>query len=780
MFKWILGLLVGCSTLAVLPTIPSKLVLLGLLASSIVSLLLSRWTEKPLLQAFLLLFSGFWFGLGWSLTHASWRLSAQIPTPENNSVHIIEAVIDSIPAIYPEYCQFQVKIEQPTRPKLNNKQIQLKDYSGQCDYRLGDKWLMQVKLKPIYGPVNENGFDYELFVFQNALDGKGYVKNSELLALANPYSINGLRQILFEKLEPYNNSGLLQALVIGEKSGIPHQDKSLLRQLGLSHLIAISGLHISIMAGLGYWFIYQFLGLSLLIMRKNFLEPYRVALIASCLVATLYSALADFSIPTVRALIMWCCVALLAMNQRQGALLSGLKLALFMILLIDPLSVLSPGFWMSFTAVAVISFMLVGRVKHQVQGLKRWREAVHQLIKLQFGITLILVLPSLLIFGEANFSGLLVNIFAIPTFSVLLLPAIILAVILSLMGSDWLLQTIDNLISTTLEWARDSLAPMSHFLKLDGYFEPWLLVCLFMTGLLLLLPLGRLRAPLLPLTCLLVLQGFIPNYQSKPSVIVFDVSHGLAVLLTDGEHHILYDTGYATNEGSAFESYIYPSLKKLGIHHLDALILSHKDNDHSGGVKKVMAQLPVKKLVAGHWSKNTGSSDKVAVCETGYSQTIGTFHIKVMHPDNSNEGTNNNSCVISVKSAVPMYDFSLLLTGDIEKETEYRLAESLGKQLESNILIAPHHGSNSSSTYPFIKMVNPELVIYSTERYSRYRLPHHKVIRRYSDFGIEQLHTGCLGQITINLSDNSYKFERQNQPIWRKRSCTVEQLSHIQ
>ncbi|PXF62802.1 DNA internalization-related competence protein ComEC/Rec2 [Kangiella spongicola] len=780
MFKWILGLLVGCSALAILPTIPPKLVWLGLLASSIASLLLSRRTEKPLLQAFLLLFSGFLFGLGWSLTHASWRLSAQIPAPENNSVHIIEAVIDSLPVIYPEYCQFRIKVEQTDSEALLNKQLLLKDYSSQCEYQLGDKWLIQVKLKPIYGPVNQAGFDYERYIFQQGLDGKGYIKSSSLLEPANTYSISSLRQTLFEKLKPYTNSGLLQALVIGEKSGIPLADKELLRQLGLSHLVAISGLHISIMAGLGFWLLYQCLGFSVLITRKKFLEPYRIALLASCLVAALYSALADFSIPTVRALIMWCCVALLAMSQRQGALLSGLKLALFIILLIDPLSVLSPGFWMSFTAVVVISFMLVGRVKQQVQGLKRWRDALYQLIKLQIGITLLLVLPSLLIFGEANFSGLLVNIVVIPVFSVLLLPAIILAVVLSLMGSDWLLHIIDNFMSKCLAWARDSLEPMSHFLKLDGYFEPWLLISLFVVGLLLLLPLGRLRAPLLPLACLFVLQGFVPNYSQQPRAIVFDVSHGLAVLLTDGKHHILYDTGYAANEGSAFESYIYPSLKKLGIHHLDALILSHKDNDHSGGAKDVVTKLPVKELVVGHWSQSSWFSGKAAVCETGYSQTIGTFHIKAIYPNSSSDGTNNDSCVISVKSADLKHSFSLLLTGDIEKEAEYELAERLGKQLESNILIAPHHGSNSSSTYPFLKMVNPQETIYSTERYSRYRLPHHKVIRRYSDFGIKQLHTGCLGQITINLADNHHSYERHNQRIWRKQACSVDTLKHIQ
>ncbi|GAA0212054.1 ComEC family protein [Kangiella japonica] len=776
MFKWIFGLMVGCSSLMFLPTLPSKLVLFGLLAISFAFLYLLKRADKPLLQAFLLLFSGFIFGLGWSLTHASWRLSAQIPAPENNSVHIIEAVIDSLPAIYPEYCQFRAKVNQSDSKKLQNKQLLLKDYSRQCAYRLGDKWSMQVKLKPIYGPVNQGGFDYERYIFQSGLDGKGYIKSSEFLEPSYPYSINRLRQTLFEKLQPYTNYGLLQALVIGEKSGIPNQEKVLLRQLGLSHLIAISGLHISIIAGLGFWLVYKLLGFIVRVTRLSVIEPYRCSLLMSCALAAIYCALADFSLPTVRALIMWCCVALLAVNQRQGALLSGLKLALFLILLVDPLSVLSPGFWMSFTAVAVISFMLVGRVKHQTQGLKRWQGTFFQLFKLQFGITFVLILPSLLIFGEANLSGLLVNIVVIPVFSVLLLPAIILAVMLSLVSLDWLLLFIDGFITHTLEWAHNSLEPMSSLLLLDGYFEPWLLISLFIIFLLLLLPLGRLRIPLLPLACLLMLQGFIPNYQKQPKAIVFDVSHGLAILLTDGQHHILYDTGYATSEGSAFESYIYPSLKKLGVNHLDALILSHKDNDHSGGVAKVATLIAVKQLIVGRWAQNTWGSENTQVCESGFAQEIGAFRISATYPDSSNEGSNNDSCVIMAQSSDPALDFSLLLTGDIEKEAEYILAERLGKQLQSSILIAPHHGSNSSSTYPFLKMVDPKLTIYSTERYSRYRLPHHKVIKRYHDFGIAQIHTGCLGQITIDLIHNSYIYERQNQHIWRKQSCTIDKL----
>ncbi|GAA4354733.1 DNA internalization-related competence protein ComEC/Rec2 [Kangiella marina] len=714
------------------------------------------------------------FGLGWSSTHASWRLSQQTPSPHNESVHIIEAEVNSLPAIYPEYCQFSVDIISSKTLELVDKELRLKDYSKECLYELGDKWSMTIKLKPIYGPVNEVGFDYEYYAFEQGFDGKGYVKSSVKIQSGTSIGINALRQHIYKELARFNNSGLFQALLIGEKSGISRHDKELLRQLGLSHLNAISGLHIAIIAGASFWLFFKFLAFSNRIMNRSRVEPLRPALIISAMTALLYAALADFSLPTVRATIMWCCVVLALLSQRQGAFLSGLQWALLVILLFDPLSVLSASFWMSFIAVCVISFMVSGRVARS-QGLG---SKLASLTKIQIGISTTLLLPSVYFFQQATLLGLFVNILVIPIFSLLILPAIILSVIAyMLLSISFPMEWLDKVISSLLGWGKD-LASILDNMIMAFSLPAWLVIGVFALTLLCLLPLGRLIYGFAALGVIIVCWHAVvpPHKTHEPKLVVFDVGHGLAALLTDGKHHILYDTGYGAAHNSAFNSYIQPYLLRNNIKQLDALILSHKDNDHSGGTQHILEQFKVQQLVAGRWALGKFHQREVELCQAGYLKTIGAFQLEVIHPNVSSTGDNNDSCVLKVKARQAEQDFSILMTGDIEKDTELDLAEHQTDKLRANLLLVPHHGSNSSSTYPFIKMVLPETAIYSTERYSRYHLPNQNVVRRYHTFDVKQLHTGCTGQITYFLTQDKADWSRNDAKIWRKKPCEMTEL----
>ena len=771
MFKWILGLLLGCCTLTTLATTLSAPCAVALITATLPTLYLQKHSKHPLLSVGIVLLSGFFMGLGWSSIHASWRLSQQIPSPENQSVHIIEAELKSLPAIYPEYCQFKVKVTKANSLRLLGKRLQLKDYHNNCHYQLGETWSMTVKLKPVQGPVNNAGFDYELYMFQQRLDGKGYVKSSQRLKPANNYSIASLRQTIFFELSHYSNAGLLQALLIGEKSAISQQDKATLQHLGLSHLIAISGLHISIVAGVGLLFSFKVSGWINRACRRNIIEPLRPAVVVGCLVALFYASLADFSLPTVRALIMWCCVSVSMLAQRQAALFSGIKVSLGVILLIDPLSVMSASFWMSYLAVAVISLVLAGRVMKQSGILV----ALKRLCSIQIAISTTLILPSLFFFQQATLLGLVINVVIIPLFSLLVLPLIIIAAMADFTGlTAQLMVLIDSSISHFLAFG--SLVEQSlSSLSFSVYLPPWLLIVLLIAAILVWLPLARIRYAF-ALFVITVIGSYgiqISLSTNRPLLIAFDVGHGLAVLLTDGRHHILYDTGYGAEGSSAYQSYIAPTLNSLNISHLDALILSHQDNDHSGGLHDIQADIPVGITIAGQWARQKYQREDMELCETGFSRTIGSFMIEALHPQDSSAGSNNDSCVIKVRSSLPDYQFSMLLTGDIEKDVEYSLAEHRGKELEVDILLVPHHGSNSSSTYPFIKKVNPGLAIYSTERFSRYKLPNDKVVARYQDFNIPQINTGCYGQITYFLDQGSYEVERENLKFWRSKPCEV-------
>ncbi|WP_223670729.1 DNA internalization-related competence protein ComEC/Rec2 [Kangiella shandongensis] len=771
MFIWILGLLLGCCSLFLLPIIPSATILTFSFIIAAGALWCVKALTNVLIKNIVVIISGIAFGFAWASLHADARLQQQIPSPQNLSEHIIEAEVDSLPVLYPEYCQFRSKVVQAKSSTLMNKTVLLKDYSKKCQYQLGDVWSLTVKLKPIHGPVNLSGFDYEFYMFHAGIDGKGYIKNAERASTPGKYTISWARQHLYHQLDSLSQAGIFQALVLGDKANISHQQREQLRQFGLSHLVAISGLHISIIAGVSFWLLFKLVGFGVRLFPKIEFQPLTTALIGSCIMALLYSALADFSLPTVRALIMWCSVAFCVLFRRAGAFMSGLKVALLVILLIEPLSVLSASFWMSFIAVAVISLLLFGRVGADSSKFAK----VKTLIKLQVTITLVLLLPSLLLFQQASLLGMVVNLVMIPLFSIIILPLVLFSIVLMLLfGNYWLLHTLDGLVEGFFQLL-STVTPHTELFYFDWAVEPWVLVILFVIALMACCPLGKVKRPLMVLSALVLLPAALANINNSklPKMVIFDVGHGLSVLLTDGEHHILYDTGYASEHSSAFESYIYPSLQRMGIRRLDALILSHKDNDHAGGTKSIIETMPVERLVAGGWLAVRYSKQPSIACHKGTQFVVGSFKLQVLHPQAAYEGDNNDSCVIRVTANTSEPAFSVLLTGDIEREVEYRLAEELQHQIASDILMVPHHGSRSSSIYPFVKMVNPSLVLYPSERYSRYNLPSSDVVKRYDVFGAKQLGTGCLGQITIMLQSLDYRFQRQQQKLWRVAPCSL-------
>lgn len=779
MFAWTLAFLAGCCSILFIPSLSfdviifsTLIVVLAVLGLSIT--VFSILSDRP--SAFktkLLTLGGLCLGIVWTSSNAYWQLQRQIPEPLNNQAHIIDAEVVGLPAIYPEYCQFTAQIQQANEVTLLGRVLRLKFYQSECPFELGEVWQMQVKLKPIHGPVNMAGFDLERFYFEQGIDGRGYIRDDflELKSQAsNP--IYQFRQTTHDRLSHLNNAGIFQALLIGEKSSITHSQQGLLQKLGLSHLIAISGLHISIIAGVSFWLINLLWGRvsSLRLARKW--PPFQISLIGSCLVALLYCAMADFAIPTVRALIMWCAVVFALLMQIRGAFYDGLIWSLALTLLLFPLSVLSASFWMTFIAVVVISLLLMGRS----QRANNWRHKLQLLLKLQVAITLTLAIPSLIYFQQASFLGMAVNIIMIPLFSIILLPAIFLSFILSLIGMAWPLEQLDTLISWFFTHA-EQLMNASYFdpsfALINATIPTLTAIVLFAALLICWLPLSNIKRPLvisaLVLSSIMMLGQKLDRHLSdnRWSIEIFDVGHGLSVLLHNNQQAILYDTGYASPGSSAVSSYILPSLKALGITEINTLILSHKDNDHAGGVNELLDNIPVNKIIADSWYDNPSQPCKVGQAIELEGATLEFFYGE----DNAvSDKPNNQSCVVKIT----IDDFSILIPGDIEKDAEYLLASSEDyEKLKADILIAPHHGSKTSSTYPFIKRVDPEIVIYTSELYSRYPIPHPSVYKRYQEFNIKAEHSGCAGQITINPYDRSIKRWREEQRVWRKDACDV-------
>ncbi|MBD3652351.1 DNA internalization-related competence protein ComEC/Rec2 [Kangiella sp.] len=777
MFVWTLAFLAGCCSILFIPSLSFDVIILLTLLSvlaiiGISSTVISILTKHPqAIKTQLLAIGGLSLGIVWTSSNAYWQLQRQIPEPFNNQAHIIDAEVIGLPAIYPEYCQFTARIQKANEVNLLGRVIRLKFYQSECPFRLGQVWQMQIKLKPIHGPVNMAGFDLERYYFEQGIDGRGYVREDFLefkSETANP--IHQFRQSAHEQLASLDNAGIFQALLIGEKSSINHQQREALQKLGLSHLIAISGLHISIIAGVSFWLMRLLWGRAALARKW---PPFHIGLISSCLVAFLYSAMADFSIPTVRALLMWCSVALAFLLQRRSAIYDGLIWSLLLVLLIFPLSVLSASFWMTFIAVVVISLILMGRT----QQTNNWKHKIKSLLKLQLAITLTLAIPSLLYFQQASFLGMIVNIIMIPLFSIVLLPAIFLSFIFSLLGLTWPLQELDSFVGYFFQYSEQllhsSFIDNSSLIVIDTNLPMLIGVLIFFILLVCWLPLSSIKKPLVTfalITSSTMMMGQKLDKQlseDKWSIEIFDVGHGLSILLHNKDKALLYDTGYASPGSSAVSSYIIPSLRELGIAKIDSLILSHKDNDHAGGTKELLDNFPVNQIIADSWYDKPSQR-----CEVGQSMELEGAKLEFFYGEQNavSDKPNNQSCVVKIT----INDFSILIPGDIEKDAEYLLAAAEDySKLKSDILIAPHHGSKTSSTYPFIKRVDPDVVIYTSELHSRYPIPHPSVYKRYQEFNIKAEHSGCAGQITINPYDRTLKRWREERKIWRKEACGV-------
>ncbi|MRX26946.1 DNA internalization-related competence protein ComEC/Rec2 [Kangiella sp. HZ709] len=764
MLKWILGFLIGCCSIFWLKEpfllLESSLIIIAILFLLVVLGRIKK--ESYRLKTGLLISLGFAAGVAWLNIHSQLRLSKQIREPLTES-HIIEAKVVSIPQVYDGLIVFKAKVL--TSDKQNLKGLKLKFSWYQYKDRdveklatveipkLGELWQFKVSIKPITSALNIAGYDAERQAFLESISGKANIKNGDAkrLSLVSNFSIYALRQLIYERLSEHENAGIFQALLIGEKSLVSAKQRQIIQALGISHLLAISGLHISIIAGLCFWLSYKTI---IAINKLGFsISPIYISGVISLLAAISYSALAGFSIATVRAMIMWGVFILAISTSSHNSLIRALAIAALMVLLFDPVSVLSYGFWLTFLSIVIIGTVLFGRVTSQSKFLLG--------VKVQWHISLGMALLVVFMFQQISLISFAINLVLIPVFSILLLPLIFISILLEIFFDvNYPIAVIDNALSSIFSWINvESLKSLGLFLK--AYIIKPMLFLLLLIYLFLLIPIGKLKALPIMALCLTILT--ITLNQKKDLVyklLVFDVGHGSANLIYNDEYAILYDTGFANDGFSYAESTLIPTIRKLGIKQINLIIISHKDLDHSGGAKAIQNAFVIDEVI-----------------DSSSCQQLNHFSFKALqlvsfsYKSFNNLKPNNSSCVVKVI----IRNTSILLTGDIEKEAEKYLLNNDSNQLKADVLISPHHGSNTSSTYPFIKTVDAPLVIHSTDRFNRYGFPKDAVLKRYSEMHYRQLSTGCAGMVTIKLGSLELQTEkmRQHRRIWRLKECQL-------
>lgn len=710
-----------------------------------------------------------------------------------------------------------------------------KAYASVSNARLNPKRLLdqfyvgkvicfEAKLRRPRGLLNFTGFDYEKWLIEQGYYATGYIKSLDDDCVAPdkqalPWYQNGRLSViaslnaLFDQKQ-WGNSDVMLALITGSKERMTQARKTWLAQAGLSHLIVISGLHIGLIMAAVYLLIYQLaVGLSVKLNHLPY-SPRVVASLFAIAAAWSYCLLSGFSASAMRAAIMGTALCVARAYGLRWPVLSGLLLAMLILLLLNPLNALASGFWLSFGAVLMIYWaILFARLpkstnsfssyqshqgRHQSQEgrhvYSRWVQPVimgfWQLVRVQFALLLLLTPVVLFTVETFHLASFVTNLFCVPIFSLIIVPALLVIALiyailpeLGVLGFD----VINTLLVQVFDWV-DAMMSLenslgmgnwSEFIRLDGLALGLALLALF------LLVYFRSALGLLPL--LLLLPVLIPP-DNRPElgearIEIIDVGQGLSIVIYTQNYRLIYDTGPRFGDFDVGEQIVVPRLRETGPFHTNHsvesdLVISHADMDHAGGSQSVLSYLNRHKgvqtvdIYSGEpnrlshtWLKSwlKDNDVKVQSCHGLSWQRDGVDFTFFDQPRSSKDlqlRSNNQSCVLKVTAGGK----SILLTGDIEAKAEAQLLDACGTQkncpqFDADILVVAHHGSRTSSKLSFIQAVSPDLAIVSSGYKNRFRHPHPYVVERFEQEGVDFISTSQTGGVTLELSDSAQSSE---------------------
>lgn len=714
-------------------------------------------------------------GFGLAGLHAASTLAQQLPSALEQQDITLRGRVLELPQREARRTRFvlQVDADAAQPASLRAKRLQLAWYddfktppgTNRPRFRLhaGSRWQMTMKLRAPRGLRNPGGFDGEKQALADRIAATGYLRNPGSARQLSPSTgIDAWRERMSARIArtvAAPSSRFIRALALGDTRAIDDADWEALRAVGVTHLIAISGFHVGIVGG--FFALLASLAWRLLPVLGRHVPRQHAAAVAAVIGAIGYAAIAGFALPTVRTVLMIAVVVLAKLLRRAQRSVDVLALAAIAILLVDPLSLLGAGFWLSFAGIAWLLWCLPNATD------KSWRAVLGAFFSAQAVATVGLLPLSVALFGQASLAGPIANLVAIPWWSLVVVPLALLGTGLEALHAGW--GAWGWRLAT---WTFDLAWPLFTRLAASPLALWWLpeaawyaLPLALIGGFWLLLPRG---VPGKPLALLLWLPLLWPDRQlparGEAELTVIDVGQGLSVLVRTAHHDLLYDMGPAIPDGfDAGERVDVPALHAMGVHGLDMAIVSHGDNDHAGGFQAVARAFPPRLALTPDGAPPLPNGRR---CLAGTAWTWDGVRFRFLHPPRYFPYLGNNAgCVLRIETA----HGAALLTADIDRVVERDLLRRGIADVRAEVVVVAHHGSNGSSDPAFVAAAGAKYALISAGYGNRFHHPRPEALAHWREAGARVLVTMDSGAQRVRLATSGIAIEerRRVQPrLW--------------
>lgn len=632
----------------------------------------------------------------------------------------------------------------------------------------GESWRVAMRLRAPDDRVNPGVGDGSLGRFSRGVRAVGQVVSARVLPpQAQPEpgmlearldAIDAWRQRVRDRILSHvpdaRAAGVLAGLSVGDQASISRADWVVLQRTGTAHLVSISGTHVALLGVLAAWLVRG--AWSRLPSLTRLIPAHVVAAWVALGVSALYALASGWGVPAQRTVWMMVFVTVLGSVGRRWpwplVWLPGAAL----VSVTDPWALAQPGFWLSFVAVGVLLASGVrvpeASADEWAEGRwwSRWREAGGELLQTQRLVAVALAPLALVCFQQVSIVGAGVNLVAVPLFTLVFTPLALAGVVFPFF---W------DVAAWGLEaswWALSVSAQAPGAVWTVPALPGWVAACGIAAAFVLALP-GRWQWRVLALPFLLPFFRLPDAWHLLPrpepgqfSAVVLDVGQGGGTLVRTSSHTLLFDAGPLRPDGSDLVERVFaPMLQSLGVHRLDALMISHDDADHSGGAQSLLESMEVGELMtpfeADHPLRRHAVSHRA--CEAGMRWTWDGVVFRVLHPGPMKAGASDNarSCVLQVEASAQQ-PVRLLLTADIEADQERALlARWPASRLRSTLMLVPHHGSRTSSTPEWLRAVAPRQAVVQVGLRNAYGHPSPAVMQRYAEADIPTVATPVCG-----------------------------------